>query len=116
MGVDYDTVLVYGVQFSYNEVSKLRERDDIHKLIETIGTSDMVNVWSEMGEYFDIASPYFDADQAYCTYVIGWNIHGRTIDEIQDHKHEVEKKIQNICEEYGLETKKVGIVCLMNVW
>jgi hypothetical protein len=112
MGINNDALLCYGIEFSYDEVEKLKNYDDVKKLAEEIGTDFMPNLWEELG--FISASYYFDSEEEDISYIIGKKITGDLT--ISDFVKEINESelilyLKKVCEQYDLEYKEPRIFC-----
>jgi hypothetical protein len=117
MGIDYDVILCYGIEFSYDEIQHLKTNDEVRKLAEDIGTDYMSNLWDELG--FISASPYYDSEEEHRNYIIGKEIIGDlSPDDLikQITANETDLYIKNVCEKYNLQYKNPKILCRVNIW
>lgn len=120
MGIDYDAVAVFGVSYSYEELKNFINHEETNKLAEKIGCCDLVNLWVESN--YVQASPYYDADESYCSYLIGYKIQGDIspdkIKEILNKCDDIKKEIREFSEKYNVVNKEneIALIIRPNVW
>lgn len=121
MGIDYDAILVYGMEFDFSQVSDLKYTKEFIELAEEIGCNELPNLWQEY-DYGEIvkgltSSPHFDCPEDYCNYIIGIDLKKKDLQFIKNIDEEVVKKeLNRICDELGLEPVKIKIICNPNIW
>lgn len=137
MGIDYSVRCFYGVIFRYDELSKIniKEHEDLRNTAGEIGCEfpdELSNIWEEMGNEYHCVYPYFNPIQEDILYVYGeeyidhetiWgNTDGITTDFVtlqkwySDNREIVEKKVLDVCRQYGLEYKNSEILMLLSVY
>lgn len=115
MGIDYDVVAVFGVSYSYDELKNFIGHEETNKLADEIGCYDLGNLWEE----FDYvrASPYFDADECYCEYLIGYKIQcdigPDEIKEMLNKCDDIKKEIREFSEKYNIVNKENEIALVI---
>jgi hypothetical protein len=59
MGIDFDAVCLYGIEFIYNDLQEFKLNSDVKEIAEVIGTDCLSNVWSELGSSGNIKFTIF---------------------------------------------------------
>jgi len=116
MGIHNDAILCYGIEFSYDEIKKLKENELFKELAEDLDTDFMPALWGELG--FISTSYYYDSEEEYRCYIIGKEIKSdlsltEFLQEIDE--SELILYLKNVCDQYNLEYKHPKILCRPNV-
>lgn len=124
MGVDNDVKVIFGVEYSYDELDNFRKHEDAVNCASEIGTTNLICIWSEF-EY-PYASPYFDANQEECSYFLGYDITSlrgcdvtpETMHKILDKLHDIKIEIRTFSEKYNIPNKEdeVKFIFRPHVW
>ena len=120
MGVDNDVIVVFGVEYDYTELKNFIEHSETEELAKEIGTNYLTNLWSEYD--YPYASPYFDADEKDCSYLLGFKLRNdiepdmmyKILQQIDD----IKLLIRNFSEKYNVVNKEneVKFIFRPHVW
>ncbi len=114
MGIQYNAILCYGIEFSYDDIVHLKDTIEFKQRAEDIGTDNMANLWSEMGHI--CCSCYFDQEEEYQTYIVELvsdvSLHD-FLNEINDTG--IKHYLQKVCKDYNLQYSEPKILCRPNV-
>lgn len=119
MGIQYDAILCYGIEFSYNDIVHLKDTIEFKQRAEDIGTDNMGNLWDEMGHI--CCSGYFDQEEEYQTYIVGKELVSDVslhdfLNEINEiNKNEIKNYLQKVCKDYNLQYSEPKILCRPNI-
>lgn len=119
MGVDYSTVLCYGIEFSYDEIKHILNMNETQELIKDIGCNNMTNIWCELEDNFIVSSPYYDVDESEYSYMIGIKIDkDLTLQELIDisNKYDIVSYLKEICNKYKLQYQNPKLLSRVDVW
>lgn len=124
MGIYFDAVLYYGIEYSYEEVlhlarheeiSDLMDHDEIVKFEETKKCPSFPYLFGELG--FDSAIGDLSEDEKNHSYIVGISLdQDVTFDEFlkKINKAEAETFIQESCQKYNLPYREPKILCRAN--
>jgi hypothetical protein len=122
MGVDCNTIVVFGVSYSFDELQNYINHEDTINLANKIGVDlhELQNIWCEDG--YTYVSPYFDADSKDCSYLLGLELTGH-IDSIKMHtilekENDIKKQIRKFSKKYNVPNKENDVYFIFetNVW
>lgn len=105
MGVDNDVMVVLGVEYDYTELKNFIEHSETKELSKDIGSDYLTNLWSEND--YPYASPYFDADEKYCSYLFGYQLQN---DIEPDMMYNILQKIDDIKLEIRTFSEKYNVI------
>lgn len=116
MGIQYDAILCYGIEFSYDDIVHLKDTIEFKQRAEDIGTDNMANLWDEAGHI--CCSNYYDQPEEYYTYIIGKEVVSNVslhdfLNEINE--NEIKNHLQKVCKDYNLQYSEPKILCRPNV-
>ena len=120
MGISYDIVVVYGVEYSYAELKNFITHKDSIEIADEIGCDNLINIWCENG--YVVASPYYDAEQENCDYLIGYelecSITTERMKEILEKQMDIKKQIREFCEKYNVINKEneISFIIRQNIY
>jgi hypothetical protein len=126
MGIYNDAILVYGIEFSYDEIKHLKKvKDHTLEVNNNNSGSDsdsdshdiwMPNLWEDLG--FILASNYYDQEEEYYTYIIGKKItrdmnRNEFLQEINE--NDTILYLKQSCEKHNLKYTEPKILCRVNI-
>lgn len=121
MGVDYDVKIVFGVEYSFDELKNFYEHHETQTLANDIGTNHLLCLWSET-EHCTYSSPYFDADDEYCSYMLGHELDTVITPEnmysILNRTDEIKTIIREFSKKYNIQNKENDVKIIVNphIW
>ena len=118
MGINNDAILVYGIEFGYNEIKNLKQCEEIQNLITELDCDLMNILWEKLGVGFISTSDYYQCDEEYCCYIIGKQITtDMTLHEFLEKIDEdnIVSYLKNVCDKYNLTYTEPKILCRVNI-
>ncbi len=117
MGIDYDVICVFGVEYSFEELENYKKynRDN-----NDDDDDNLISIWYGNGYYQ--ASPYFDSNEEERSYLLGYKlgtyISPNNMREILEKEDEIKKMIKEFSEKYNVINKEneIQIIYLPNIW
>ena len=128
--IQNDSILCYGIEFSYKEIKHLKNKKRTKRTMKDIdlltfkvhsdSDSDdnwMPNLWEDLG--FISASNHYDSNEKSFSYIVGKEI--KTDITINEFLKEINEKemivyLKNICEKYNLKYKEPKVLCRPNIY
>lgn len=120
MGIDYGVVFVFGVSYSYDELQNYMEHEDIKKVSQEIDDNSLINLWYENN--YIVSSPYFDADENDCCFLLGYKLDDFTsLENMRDllkKENEIKQQIREFSIKYNVINKehRIGFLVKPNIY